>query len=59
MNQQILKVISRIKENLKEVEMDGVTHSLFDDIYDNLGEIEDIIYDDEMQDGYTADEDDF
>jgi len=59
MNQQILKVISRIKENLKEVEMDGVTHSLFDDIYDNLGEIEDIIYDSEMEDGYTADEDDF
>ena len=51
--------LGKIKENLKEVEMDGVTHSLFDDIYDNLGEIEDIIYDDEMQDGYTADEDDF
>jgi len=59
MNQKILKVVTKIKENLKEVEMDGITHSLFDDIYDNLGEIEDIIYDSEMEDGYTNDEDDF
>lgn len=59
MNQKILRLVDQIKENLKEIEMDGVTHSLFDDVYDRLGEIEDVIYDSEMEDRYLGDEEDF
>lgn len=59
MNQKILRLVDQIKENLKEIEMDGVTHNLFDDVYDRLGEIEDVIYDSEMEDRFINDEDDF
>lgn len=59
MNQKILRLVDQIKENLKEIELDGVTHALFDDVYDKLGEIEDVIYDSEMDDRFLTEEDDF
>jgi hypothetical protein len=53
MKQAILKLVQSIKEDLKDMEDDGVTHSLIDNIWESLLEIEDEIYDDDsnMNDG--------
>lgn len=42
MNQEILKIVNRIKENLRQIDSDVV-----DEIYDSLSEIEDLIYEEE------------
>lgn len=47
MKQNILKIVNRIKDNLKDIDNDGVYHALLDDIYDSLAEIEEEIYDDD------------
>lgn len=47
MKQAILKLVSQIKNNLKEVDNDGVYHPLLDDVYDALELIETEIYDDD------------
>ena len=47
MKQRILKIVNQIKDNLKSIENDGTFHPLHDDIYDQLGLIEDEIYVDE------------
>jgi hypothetical protein len=53
MKQAILKLVQSIKEDLKDMEDEGVTHSLIDNIWESLLEIEDEIYDDDsnMNDG--------
>ena len=45
MNQQILKVVSKIKENLRKFDSDE--NELIDEIYESLSEIEDLIYEQE------------
>jgi len=47
MKENILKIVNRIKDNLKDIDNDGVYHALLDDIYDSLSEIEEEIYDDD------------
>ncbi len=56
MKQAILKLVQSIKEDLKDMEDEGVTHSLIDNIWESLLEIEDEIYDDDsnMNDGLDA-----
>ena len=49
MKQQILKLVNQIKENLKSIDKDGITHSLIDDVYEKLELIEDEIYEDDAQ----------
>jgi hypothetical protein len=44
----ILKIVNRIKDNLKSIEDDGVYHSLLDDIYEDVEQIEDTIYNDDV-----------
>ena len=58
MKQRILKIVNQIKDNLKSIENDGTFHPLHDDIYDQLGLIEDEIYTDE-DDTIGFDEDDY
>ena len=36
MKQQILKLVNQIKENLKSIDKDGITHPLIDDVYEKL-----------------------
>lgn len=48
MKQEILKVVNRIKDNLKAIDDDGFSHPLLDEIYENLSLIEDEIYDDDV-----------
>lgn len=57
MKQRILKLVEQIKTNLKDIDKDGVSHPLIDDIYDQLALIEDEIYDDEVIDSLYIDED--
>ena len=49
MKQQILKLVNQIKENLKSIDRDGITHPLIDDVYEKLELIEDEIYEDDAQ----------
>lgn len=59
MKQRILKLVGQIKENLKSIDKDGVSHPLHDDIYDQLSLIEDEIYDDDAELGMDFDEEDY
>jgi hypothetical protein len=57
MKKEILKVLFKIKENLKSIEDDGVSHSLLDDIFEDVEQIEDIIYNDDVNSAYGIDYD--
>jgi len=47
MKQQILKLVNQIKEDLKAIDKDGVSHPLNDNVYERLELIEDEIYEDD------------
>jgi hypothetical protein len=47
MKQKILKLVNLIKEDLKAIDKDGVTHPLIDNVYETLELIEDEIYEDD------------
>ena len=47
MKENLKKLIQKIKESLKEMDSDGVTHTAIDDIYEYCEEMGDIIYDQE------------
>ena len=49
MKQSILKIVENIKDTLRSIDNDGVTHPLLDDIYESLAQIEDEIYEDDAQ----------
>jgi hypothetical protein len=49
MKQRILKLVNQIKEDLKIIDKDGITHSLIDNVYETLELIEDEIYEDDAQ----------
>ncbi len=44
MEEQLKKVIYKIKDALKQIDLDGVSHPLLDDIYDYCEELDYIIY---------------
>jgi len=49
MKQKILKLVNQIKEDLKAIDKDGVSHPLIDNVYVTLELIEDEIYEDDAQ----------
>ncbi len=57
MKKEILKITAKIKENLKSIDDDGVYHKLLDIIYEDVEQIEDVIYNDEINSGYGIDTD--
>lgn len=59
MNQKILKLINQIKDNLKQIDDEGVYHPLHDEIYDQLSLIEDELYSDNDSEGFDYDEEDY
>ena len=59
MNQKILKILNQIKDNLKQIDDEGVYHPLHDDIYDQLSLIEEELYADNEMEGFSFDEDDY
>jgi len=59
MKEKILRVIHQIKDNLKSIDDEGVYHPLHDEIYDQLGLIEDAIYDDDVESGLDFNEEDY
>jgi hypothetical protein len=60
MKEEILKLVNKIKDNLKDIDNDGVSHPLLDDVYDSLALIEDSIYDDDMlSSGLDMDDEDY
>lgn len=44
MNQNLLKLIDKIKNNVRDLDDEGISHPLIDKIYDQLTEMEDLIY---------------
>lgn len=57
MKAQILKIVSQLKELVREMDEDGVREGTLDEIYDKLNQIEDEIYDDDASsDDYDEDE---
>jgi hypothetical protein len=59
MNQKILKILNQIKDNLKQIDDEGVYHPLHDDIYDQLSLIEEELYTDDELQGFDFDEEDY
>jgi len=60
MKQKILKLVNRIKEDLKTIDKDGVSHPLIDNVYETLELIEDEIYEDDAQaDALSFEDDDY
>lgn len=59
MKKEILKLVDEIKENLKQIDKDGVYHVLLDDIYESLSLIEDEIYEDDAQENEGLDISDY
>ncbi len=57
MKQSILKIVAQIKDHLKQIDDEGVSHPLLDDIYESLNLIEDEVYDDDSR-GISFDMDD-
>ena len=49
MKESILKLVEGIKDTLRSIDNDGVTHPMLDDIYESLAQIEDEIYEDDAQ----------
>jgi len=60
MKQSILKLVNQIKEDLKVIDRDGISHPLIDDVYEKLELIEDEIYEDDAQmDALSFEDDDY
>lgn len=59
MNQKILRILHQIKDNLKQIDDEGVYHPLHDDIYEQLSLIEDELYTDNESEGFSFEEDDY
>jgi hypothetical protein len=58
MKARILKLVSELKETLREVDESGASGDLLDEMYDKLNQIEDEIYDDDLEGNrYSEDED--
>jgi hypothetical protein len=59
MKQSILKLVNSIKDDLRDMEEDGVYHSLIDAIWDSLAAIEDEIYEDDSNENDGLDISDY
>lgn len=55
MKKEILKIVYQIKENLKDIDNDGIYHPLLDSIYENLSEIEEVISEDDINRDFGLD----
>jgi len=47
MNQELLRLVDKIKSTVRDLDDEGISHPLIDKLYDQLTEMEDIIYENE------------
>ena len=47
MNQELLRLVDKIKSTVRDLDDEGISHPLIDKLYDQLTEMEDIIYEEE------------
>ena len=59
MNQKVLRLINQIKDNLKQIDNEGVYHPLHDEIYDQLSLIEDELYAENDSEGFDFEDEDY
>ena len=58
MKARIMKLVSELKETLREIDESGASSELLDEMYDKLNQIEDEIYDEDLDgDNYSEEED--
>ena len=58
MKARIMKLVSELKETLREIDESGASSELLDEMYDKLNQIEDEIYDEDLDsNNYGEDED--
>ena len=58
MKARVLKIVSELKETLKEIDESGASGDLLDEMYDKLNQIEDEIYEEDLDgNNYSEDED--
>jgi hypothetical protein len=50
MNSKLLPLIESIKDNLRDLDDEGVEHPLLEKVYEQLTEVEDIIYESDNSD---------
>ena len=48
MKSTILKIVAQLKETLREIDENGASSELLDQIYEGLIQIEDEVYDDDL-----------
>jgi len=58
MKEAILKIVSEMKETLKNVDS-SLSTSIVDELYESLNQIEDEIYTDDMNDGFSDEDEDY
>jgi len=56
MKQRILKIVNEMKETLKKADSEI---SVIDELYESLNQIEDEIYTDDMNDGFSDEDEDY
>jgi uncharacterized protein Yka (UPF0111/DUF47 family) len=59
MKARILKLVSELKETLREVDESGASGDLLDEMYDKLNQIEDEIYDDDLEGNRYSEDDEY
>ena len=59
MSQKILRIIHQIKDNLKQIDNEGVYHPLHDEIFDQLSLIEDELYSEDENAGFDFEDEDY
>ena len=59
MSQKILRIVNQIKDNLKQIDNEGVYHPLHDEIFDQLSLIEDELYFEEDTDRLEFEDEDY
>jgi len=57
MKSTILKIVAQLKETLREIDENGASSELLDQIYEGLIQIEDEVYDDDLNNNDYNEED--
>lgn len=59
MKARILKIVSELKETLREIDENGASNDLLDEMYDKLNQIEDEIYEDDLEGSNYSEDDEY
>lgn len=55
MNQSLLKLINQIKDDIRSLDDEGISHPIIDSMYEKLTELEDMVYEQDNTNSEDAD----